>query len=544
MKKNSFMQGAVVATLSIVLSKVIGILYVILLYPMLGEKGGALYGYAYAIYSLFLGISIAGIPFAISKITSEYEALGYVYTKEKSYKIGKIVISLLGILSFLLMFIFSKQVGYYFIGDLEGGNTIEDVSFVVRVISSALLIVPILSVARGYLQGHKFIATSSISQVIEQISRVSLLLIGTYLALNVFKIGLTNSIGIAVFAATFGAFVAYIFLYLKIKKEHLTNEDYILTEEEKKITNKVIIKKIFFYAIPFILIDSIKSLFNFVDLSSINKVMVSLGYALSEAESVASVLSTWGAKLEAIVYAISTGLVVSMIPHITSSFALGNKEDIKKKVNTSIQALLFVLIPLVIIISMLTVPIWNVFYGYNELAFTVFRVFILGTLFVAIYNLTCSTLNCISESKIVIFSIVIGIILKAIFNPVLMNAVNFIGLHPSYGVTIASIIAFGTASLINFYYIKKKIDIDYKETFGKLGNIIFGTMVMIVFLLLLQFIIPLNNKSRIISLFIAGFYGIIGTIIYLYVMIKTKTIYDVFGENIFKKIKFKLKKRV
>ena len=48
------MQGAVVATLSIVLSKVIGILYVILLYPMLGEKGGTLYGYA-MLYILFSG---------------------------------------------------------------------------------------------------------------------------------------------------------------------------------------------------------------------------------------------------------------------------------------------------------------------------------------------------------------------------------------------------------------------------------------------------------------------------------------------------------
>ena len=345
MKKNSFMQGAVIATLSIVISKVIGILYVILLYPMLGEKGGALYGYAYAIYSLFLGISIAGVPFAISKITSEYEALGYTYTKEKAYKIGKVFISLLGIISFLLMFIFAKQVGYYFIGDIKGGNTVEDVAFVVRIISSALLIVPLLSVSRGYLQGHKYIATSSISQVIEQITRVFLLLIGTYLGLNVFKIGLTNSIGIAVFAATFGAFFAYIFLYIKIKKEHLDSEDYVIKVEEKKITTKIIIKKILIYAIPFILIDSIKSLFNFVDLSGINKVMVSLGYTLSEAESVASILSTWGAKLEAIVYAISTGLIVSMIPHITSSFALGNKKDITNKVNTSIQALLFVLIP-------------------------------------------------------------------------------------------------------------------------------------------------------------------------------------------------------
>ncbi len=542
MKKNSFMQGAVVATLSIVISKVIGILYVILLYPMLGEKGGALYGYAYAIYSLFLGISIAGIPFAVSKITSEYEALGYIYTKEKAFKIGKLFISLLGIVSFLLMYIFAEKIGYYFIGDIKGGNTVEDVAFVVRIISSALLIVPVLSVSRGYLQGHKYIATSSFSQVVEQITRVALLLIGTYLALNVFKIGLTNSIGVSVFAATFGAICAYIFLYLKIKKEHLTNEKYMIKQEERKISTKSIINKIVIYAVPFILIDSIKSLFNFVDLSSINKVMVSLGYTLSEAESVASILSTWGGKLEAIVYAISTGLIVSMIPHITTSFALGNKDDIKNKVNTSIQALLFVLIPLVVMLSMLTTPIWTVFYGQNELANTVFRVFILGTIFVALYNLTCSILNCISQSKIVILSIGVGLILKIIFNAPIMNAMHFVGLHPSYGVTIASIIAFTVASLINFYHIKNKVGIDYKETFSKIINIIFGTSIMILAILLLQFIIPLNNHSRIISLLVAGFYGIIGSIIYLFVMIKNQTLYDIFGKNIFDKIK--LKKRV
>lgn len=542
MKKNSFMQGAVVATLSIVISKVIGILYVILLYPMLGEKGGALYGYAYAIYSLFLGISIAGIPFAVSKITSEYEALGYIYTKEKAFKIGKLFISLLGIVSFLLMYIFAEKIGYYFIGDIKGGNTVEDVAFVVRIISSALLIVPVLSVSRGYLQGHKYIATSSFSQVVEQITRVALLLIGTYLALNVFKIGLTNSIGVSVFAATFGAVCAYIFLYLKIKKEHLTNEKYMIKQEERKISTKSIINKIVIYAVPFILIDSIKSLFNFVDLSSINKVMVSLGYTLSEAESVASILSTWGGKLEAIVYAISTGLIVSMIPHITTSFALGNKDDIKNKVNTSIQALLFVLIPLVVMLSMLTTPIWTVFYGQNELANTVFRVFVLGTIFVALYNLTCSILNCISQSKIVILSIGVGLILKIIFNAPIMNAMHFVGLHPSYGVTIASIIAFTVASLINFYHIKNKVGIDYKETFSKIINIIFGTSIMILAILLLQFIIPLNNHSRIISLLVAGFYGIIGSIIYLFVMIKNQTLYDIFGKNIFDKIK--LKKRV
>lgn len=544
MKKNSFMEGAFVATLAIIISKVIGILYVIFLYPMLGEKGGALYGYAYAIYTLFLGISIAGIPFAISKITSEYEALGYFYTKEKAYKIGKLFISILGIIGFLFMFIFSDKIGYYFVGNNTGGNTVEDVSFVIKVISTALLVVPILSVSRGYLQGHKYIGVSSYSQVIEQFARVSLLLIGTYLALNVFKLGLTNSVGVSVFAATFGAIIAYLYLYLKIKKEHLDNNNYKISDIERRITNKSILKKIIIYAIPFVLINSIRSMFSFIDLSDINKAMVLLGYKFSEAEEVASIFSTWGGKLESIVFAISTGLVISMIPHITSSFALGNKKDIARKVNTSIQVLLFVLIPLVIMISVLTVPIWNIFYGYNALAHTVFRIFILGTLFIALYNLTCSILNCISESKIVMLSVAVGLSLKLIFNKALMNSMYLLGFHPSYGITLTSILAFTIASLINLYYIKTKVGINYKDTFSKLGNILFGTSIMLIAMLLLQFIVPFNNESRIASLFILGFYGIIGVVIYLCIMINNNTVYDIFGINIFSEIKKKLKKRV
>ena len=46
MKKSSFMHGAVIATIAIVISKILGIIYVIPFYSLIGEKGGALYGYA------------------------------------------------------------------------------------------------------------------------------------------------------------------------------------------------------------------------------------------------------------------------------------------------------------------------------------------------------------------------------------------------------------------------------------------------------------------------------------------------------------------
>ena len=47
MKKSTFIKGAFVTTLGIVISKILGILYVIPFHAVIGEQGGALYGYAH-----------------------------------------------------------------------------------------------------------------------------------------------------------------------------------------------------------------------------------------------------------------------------------------------------------------------------------------------------------------------------------------------------------------------------------------------------------------------------------------------------------------
>ena len=62
----------------------------------------------------------------------------------------------MGITIFIILFIFAPDIAKAILGDLEGGNTLEDVTMVVRVIATAILIVPTLSIYRGYLEGHKF----------------------------------------------------------------------------------------------------------------------------------------------------------------------------------------------------------------------------------------------------------------------------------------------------------------------------------------------------------------------------------------------------
>ena len=108
MKKSSFVEGTLIATLAIVIVKILGMLYVIPFYSIVGSNGGALYSYAYNIYLIFLGISSAGLPNAISKVISEYNTLQMIDAKERAYKNAIKIMSVISIIAFLILFIFNK----------------------------------------------------------------------------------------------------------------------------------------------------------------------------------------------------------------------------------------------------------------------------------------------------------------------------------------------------------------------------------------------------------------------------------------------------
>jgi len=542
MKKSSFIHGAVIATAAIVISKILGIIYVIPFYSLIGEKGGALYGYAYSIYGLFLNLSTAGVPFAISKITSEYAALKQYYLKEKTYKVAKYLMCTLGLIFFIVLIFFAPLVSDLFIGNIEGGNTKDDVTFVIRIISSALLIVPILSVTRGYLQGHKYITPSALSQVVEQFVRVLIIVLGSYLCLRVLDISLTNTVGISVFAATIAAFVAYIYLYIKLRRH---KKDIVVkceeTEVEKKITTKTIIKKLLTYAIPFILIDAISSLYSFVDLATINRTFVNIGYSITEAEATISILTTWGSKLNMIVLAVSAGMIVSLVPTIASSHVVGDLKDVRHKINQAIQSLLFVVLPMTIGLSMISTPVWTVFFGTSsELGPMIFKYSIFIALVMSIFNVTISTMHSLGYSKTVVVTIACGLLIKIAINIPFIKLFNVIGLHPSYGVITSTIIANVSTTLFNTLFLKKKIGVKYKDTIINTLKMLIPLAGMMISVYLLSLVIPVTS-SRLMSMVYSLVYAIIGGSIYFFIAVKTKIIYKIFGDDIINRVLIKLK---
>ena len=539
MKKSNFLQGALLATLSIIICKILGLIYVIPFYDIIGTKGGALYSYAYSIYSIFLSLSTCGIPVAVSKLVSEYNALENFTLKEKIYKMSASIMTVIGLISFILMFVFAESIAYMFIGNIQGGNTIEEIATAIRVISVALLVVPQQSVLRGYLQGHKMISATSISNVIEQFVRVTIIIAGSYITVRFLNLPINYAVYIAIFSATIAALSSYIYLKIKIHK----NKSEFKTESENDpiLTKKELFKKVIFYALPFVVIDFIKSLYGIVDSVTVVKTLVSLGYSTEIAETAFGVVSTWGTKLNMIIMSISMGLTISLVPNISSLFVQKKYKDVNEKINQSFSLMLFLTIPMALGISFLAQPVWIVFYGYNEISINIFRFFIIQVIFYGLYTTVINISQTMNNTKLSLGTLITSFILKSLLNIPMMYLLNLIGIEAYYGPILTNAIVEGLTFIIVLLILKKKYSFKYRTILNVFIKSIACTLIMLVALYLISLVFKMTSLSRAMSIIYIIVYSIIGAIIYMFIAKKIGLLKDSLGVNSLKEFLKKLK---
>lgn len=536
MKKNSFIEGTIVATLGILIVRAIGIVYVIPFNAIIGEQGGALYGYGYNIYQLFLSISSAGFPFAISKLTSEYNALGYKNAIRDTYKVSLRIISIISITIFILLFIFAPSIGKLILGDATGGTTYEDVAFVIRMVTPAILVVPFLSVTKGFLQGFKYITPYSVSQVIEQVVRVIVILVGSFLCVSIFDLPLKYAVGVAVSGAFFGGLVAYIYLKRKIKKANLLPKEEI--KGEPVITKQEILKKIMMYGVPFILISLINNLYTTVDMILLSRTMNDILKINSNiVESVIGVYTTWGIKLNNIILAVSTGLVTSLIPNIVTSFTKKDMTDVNEKFNKAIQCVLLVIVPMTLFLSLLATPVWTLFYGSSYYGPLVYQVFVYTALFGGVYTIIVNTLQGLSKYKLVIITVLSGLITNAVLDIPFMLLAAKLGFDPSYGAVIAALIGYTLSTTISLVILNKKYGFKFMTTAKRLPHYLLSWIIFILSIILLKQVIPTTLDNRLIQIPILCAYGLISFLIYFYINYKNGNLKIVFGNKLHNKLK-------
>ena len=534
LKKSNFIEGAFIATLCIIITKILGVIYVIPFYKIIGENGGTLYGYAYNIYNIFLIISSAGIPLAISKLTSEYTTLKQEDKKIRMYQISTKVIMIFSIASFLICFIFAPILANIIIGDLDGGNNIKDVVLVIRSISFALLIIPMLSIKRGYLQGHTYIKEPSISQIIEQIVRIAIIIIGSYLCVNIFKLPVKYAIVTSTLAACVGGIITYLYLHI-ITKRNKKQLGLDIKPKINKKTDREIIKKIIAYSIPFIVVNLVNNITTFVDMVLIIKTLPKLGFSAIDTEFIGSVFTTWGVKFNTIITSIASGLIISLIPNMVKDYNEKNTASMNQTFNKCLKIILLIVAPMAIFISVMSNSMWNIFYGANDYGQLIIKFNIIVTIFDCLYIVINSLLQSINKEKIIYLGVILGQLINVALDIPFMRLCNKLDIPAYYGAIAATLACFLVSNIICMRYLNKEMHLNYKETLLSIPRFILSAIVLIIMLELFKSILPTDSTRRFVQLINIGISGIAcGGV---YIMINFKNICTILPPKLLQKLK-------
>jgi len=545
MKKNSFVEGTIVAYISILITKIVGAIYVIPFYKIIGTTGGVLYGYAYNIYNLFLNISTSGIPTAVAIIISEYNALKMFSEREHTYKVANKIIFCISFIAFLVMFIFAKQLALFYVGDMDGANSISSVVLVIRVISLCLLVVPFLSVTRGYLQGNKFVSISSFSQLVEQLARIFIVLLGSYIAINVLHYSIPVGVSVALFGTVFGAGIALLFLKLKIHNNKNVFLEGIDKKVKSSVTTKEIINKIIKYALPVIVIAITQNLYEMVDLKFIIKGLYIIGYSATDSEVLGSIVITWAPKICMLINSLAIGLCASIIPYIVEAHTKKNYKELNIKFNQAINTILFVGIPLSVFIISFSEPVYYIFYGASKYGKIVLSMMSIVSIFFSIHMVVNMMLQGMKKYKIVYINTFVGLFINALMDIPFILLLNKIGFYPYLGTLCSTILGQLVSLIIVFIFMKKEYNFEYKSIFKLLLKSILPLICMIIIIIVLKLFIN-NNGMYLVKIIKLGICGAISLGIYILLAFKTKSFQNIFGDDFIDKIlsKIGIKKKV
>ena len=175
-KKQSFMKGAAILSASTLLVKLLGLLFSIPLANFIDPEGMSHFYIAYNIFGLFLMLSTAGLPVAVSRMVGTATSQGRLREADRVFSVAFWLFFFLGLFGCLVMFFGANQIAQWY-GSPES-------NYAIMALAPTLFFISIESSIRGYFQGRSNMVPTATSQTIEAVTKV---IIGVGLAFYIIQ---------------------------------------------------------------------------------------------------------------------------------------------------------------------------------------------------------------------------------------------------------------------------------------------------------------------------------------------------------------------
>ena len=213
-KKQNFLTGAAILSLSTIVVKVIGMLYKLPLNRIIDSQGFAYFNKAYAIYTVLLVISTTGLPVAMSRMVSEARAKENGRQMQRIFHTAMIAYLTIGFLGSGIMMIYP----HWLASDVM---SMPNAWVSIFALGPAVLCICIASACRGFFQGQGDMTPTAVSQVIEALGKL-LLGLGFAWIVKEQTGDLALSSGASIAGISIGAAVSALYVYVKYRRNRRT----------------------------------------------------------------------------------------------------------------------------------------------------------------------------------------------------------------------------------------------------------------------------------------------------------------------------------
>ncbi|MDF7669532.1 polysaccharide biosynthesis protein [Lactobacillus sp. ESL0703] len=525
--QDTFIKGSAWMTFGSITSRILGALYIIPWFIWMqpyGNIANALTARSYNIYSIFILISTAGIPGAVAKQVAKYNALNEYGVGRKLFRKGLMLMVALGIVSAIIMYVASPLLAS------NGSRSDPRQVAVMRSLSYAILIIPILSIMRGYFQGYTDMMPSAVSQFVEQLARVVWMLLTAYVIMQVQHGSFVDAVVQSNLAAAIGAvFGIAILVWFLFSRRHKLNDLVANSNNEIEVSTMGLFGEIIAQAIPFIIIDAGIQLFYLVDQYTFHPMIASLvKVSYNTIETWYALFALNANKLIMIIVSLASAMAVTAIPLLSAAHAKHDFHGISEQIGNTLDLFLFVMIPAAFGMAAISTPIYTIFYGYDKLGSNILYLSSFTAISLGLFTVLMAVLQGLSENGLAIKYLVLGLIIKIIAQYPMVYVFKVYG----------PLVATNLGMLVIIFLALKHLQVSYNFNSSRTSRRFIGitSFSIIMFLLVLAvekgLELVLNPVVRWQALLIVAVAVLVGGIFYVFAAIKSELAQKILGDKI------------
>lgn len=489
-KKSSFMINVAIVMLSQIAVKLLGMVYRVVITNLkgFGDLGNGYLNAGFQVYTLLLAISSIGIPNAISKMTSERNAIGDYKGAHRIFKSALLLFSGIGLVASALLYFGAGFISQEII-------RMPGTKYVLMCLAPSILFVCVSSVVRGYFTGMGNMKATSTSQVLEQFFKcfftvLIVYMLATFPAIleKLYDISPHDTDRRAMFmaagaqvATTVSTVCSFLYLYFFYKKRSKKINELIKSSDAPTITSSLstLFKSILMISVPISLGSVISAINRLVDTATITRGLeiafrdmipayanmpAIMNPTLEQLQLEAARLSGQLGKCDALInlpLALNISFSTVLVPAIAGALAKGDKKSASEKVIYSLLISILIILPCAVGYIALANPIYGLLYPNARLGYDLMQISAFAMIFTALNQTISGSLQGVGKVFAPATGLLIGCIVKFILNIVLIRQpqINI------YGAPISSVVCQIISFSYGFSVLRKKVPM--KLSFGK-----------------------------------------------------------------------------